>query len=98
MSDSVAANPGARPARLSDAASLPVGPCPQCEREVLGYLLPDQNDAFACVHCDRPLRQVHWVDEDELTHVGYDAWDPLASDPLTSGCGTGCGSGGCGRR
>lgn len=79
--------------RLSDAASVPVGPCPDCEREVLAYIQPDSEDRFACVHCDRPLRHVDWIDEDALSEVGYDAWDPLAG-----GCGTGCASGGCGTR
>ncbi|MDG2307437.1 MAG: hypothetical protein P8R42_22850 [Candidatus Binatia bacterium] len=79
--------------RLSDAASLPVGPCPACEREVLGYVLPESPERFACVHCDGPLRRVDWVDEQELSEVGYETWDPLAG-----GCGTGCASGGCGSR
>ena len=88
--------PGGAPApkpSLSDAACLPIGPCPKCEREVLAYLLPDGVEGFACVHCDGVLRHVQWVEEEELGEVGYDAWDPLAG-----GCGTGCASGGCARR
>lgn len=78
--------------RLSDAGSVPTGPCPTCEREVLGYLSPEVASRYACVHCDGPLRGVYWVAEDELEELGYDAWDPVES----AGCGTGCGSGGCG--
>lgn len=79
--------------RLSDAASVPVGPCSHCEHEVLAYVLPDVRERFGCVHCDRPLRHVDWVDEQALAEMGYDAWDPLAG-----GCATGCASGGCGAR
>lgn len=79
--------------RLSDAASLPVGPCPACEREVLAYVAGRADERFACVHCDGPLRHVDWVDEADLEGVGYESWDPLAG-----GCGTGCAAGGCGVR
>jgi hypothetical protein len=78
--------------RLSDAAGVPVGPCPTCEREVLAHRGPE-SDVFACIHCDGTLRRVYLVDEAELSALGYEAWDPLAS-----GCGTGCGRGGCGVR
>lgn len=78
---------------MSDSASLPVGPCPTCEREVLGYVTSGQAERYACVHCDGPLRGVSWLSEDELGEFGYDAWDPLAG-----GCATGCASGGCGVR
>lgn len=98
MAESIPRGPhaGRRAAsRLSDSASVPVGPCPDCEREVLGYLASDPAapGRYACVHCDRPLRHVDWVAEHELSEVGYEAWDPLAG-----GCGTGCASGGCGVR
>ncbi len=92
MSETVDQGPGAI-GRLSDAASVPIGPCPDCEREVLAYVQPDAPGRFACVHCDRPMRRVDWVDENELGELGYDAWDPLAG-----GCATGCASGGCGAR
>lgn len=78
---------------LSDAASLPAGPCKGCEREVLAYRLPDEGDAerWACVHCDQPVRRVYLVSESELETLGYGV-----ADPLRQGCGTGCGAGGCG--
>ncbi len=79
--------------RLSDAASLPVGPCTACEREVLGYLSGRDSERFACVHCDGPLQHVDWLEEADLEDFGYDSWDPLAG-----GCGTGCAPGGCGAR
>ncbi len=81
--------------RLSDAASLPFGPCPSCEREVLGVVLPESPGRFVCSQCDRPLTRVDWIAEEELEAVGYEARDPLA---LEGGCGTGCASGGCGAR
>lgn len=99
MEDPVRSDPPATPRGanpLSDAASVPVGPCPGCQREVLAYLAPAAPRAsgrYACVHCDRALRHVDWVDENELAEVGYEAWDPLAG-----GCGTGCAAGGCGVR
>ena len=79
--------------RLSDAGSLPVGPCPECEREVLGVRVSADDDGFVCGFCDRPLRGVRWVAEEDLGDLGFDAHDPLAS-----GCATGCASGGCGTR
>jgi hypothetical protein len=56
---------------LSRAAGLPVGPCPACEREVIAYPLGDDGPggAFACVHCDGPVRRVEWIDEGELEHL-----------------------------
>ncbi|MBM4267318.1 MAG: hypothetical protein FJ144_12035 [Deltaproteobacteria bacterium] len=80
------------PELLSDAASVPVGPCPSCEREVLGHAA-ESGGGFACVHCDGPLRHVDWIGESELSELGYDVWDPLAG-----GCATGCASGGCGAK
>ena len=61
----------ARESLLSDAASLPAGPCKGCEREVLAYRLPDEGDTerWACVHCDQPVRRVYLV-------VGVRARDP----------------------
>ena len=78
---------------LSDAGSLPVGPCPNCEREVLGVRISAGDEGFACGFCDQPLRGIRWVAEEELGDLGFDAHDPLAS-----GCATGCASGGCGPR
>ena len=92
MTPAMSSEAAPRESRVSDAAGLPIGPCPACEREVLAHRRPE-GDGFACVHCDGILRQVYLVDESELSELGYDAWDPLAS-----GCGTGCGSGGCGVR
>jgi hypothetical protein len=83
-----------RDTMLSDAASLPAGPCPACEREVLAYRAgadPSDAAAWACVHCDGPLRRIYLVSEGELEALGYDV-----SDPLRAGCGTGCAAGGCG--
>jgi hypothetical protein len=78
--------------RLSDAGGLPVGPCPTCEREVVAYLVDSEDGpVHACVHCDRPLRRIDWIDEREVARLGYDVRDPLA----TKGCATGCASGGC---
>lgn len=78
---------------LSDAAGLPAGPCPRCEREVLAYRVAGDGDTerFACVHCDQPVRRVYLIQESELDDLGY-----AVSDPLQKGCGTGCGAGGCG--
>lgn len=83
----------ARESLLSDAASLPAGPCKGCEREVLAYRLPDDGDSerWACVHCDQPVRRVYLVSEAELETLGYGV-----EDPLRAGCGTGCAAGGCG--
>ena len=85
----------AREALLSDAASLPAGPCAKCEREVLAYRILGEDDAaverHACVHCDTPLRRVYLLSESELETLGYGV-----EDPLRQGCGTGCGAGGCG--
>ena len=85
----------AREGLLSDAAGLPAGPCKRCEREVLAYRVPgeDEVERFACAHCDEPLRRVYLVDEAELEALGYGI-----EDPLRQGCGTGCGAGGCGVR
>jgi len=79
---------------LSDAASLPAGPCKACEREVLAYHLPGEGDAerWACVHCDGPVRRVYLVSEGELDALGYGVEDPLRQ----GGCATGCAAGGCG--
>lgn len=78
---------------LSDAASLPAGPCKRCEREVLAYRIASDDGAerFACVHCDEPVRRVYLVSEAELEELGYGV-----EDPLRQGCGTGCAAGGCG--
>lgn len=79
---------------LSDAAGLPAGPCPACEREVLAYVvLEGDAERHACVHCDGPVRRVYLVGESELDELGYAMSDPLAAK---SGCGTGCAAGGCG--
>ena len=87
---------------LSDAASVPVGPCPRCEREVIAYLVGVATDLetsasdgaaadrYACVHCDQPVRGVYLVDETELDRLGY-----AVDDPMRQGCGTGCAAGGC---
>ena len=84
----------ARDALLSDAAGLPAGPCAACGREVLAYPVPDGDaERHACVHCDGPVRRVYLVGESELDELGYAMSDPLAQK---SGCGTGCGAGGCG--
>ena len=85
----------ARESLLSDAASLPAGPCKSCEREVLAYRLPDEGDSerWACVHCDQPVRRVYLVSEAELETLGYGV-----EDPLRAGCGTGCAAGGCGAK
>jgi len=87
---------GLREELLSDAASVPAGPCKSCEREVLAYPLDPEADgaaSHACVHCDTPLRAVYLIGEDELEALGYDV-----ADPLRAGCGTGCAAGGCGPR
>jgi hypothetical protein len=83
---------------LSDAASLPAGPCKRCEREVLAYRdLRAAGDAgaerYACVHCDEPVRRVYLVTEAELEGLGYGV-----EDPLRQGCATGCAAGGCSAR
>jgi hypothetical protein len=80
---------------LSRAAGLPIGPCPSCEREVVAYPLDADRatTAYACVHCDGPVRRVEWIDESALGELGYSVEDPLAG-----GCATGCARGGCGAR
>jgi hypothetical protein len=80
---------------LSAGEGLPVGPCARCEREVVAYLLDVAGDAeaYACVHCDGPVRGVELRGEAAVGELGYSIEDPLAA-----GCGTGCGSGGCGAR
>ncbi|HEY8515180.1 MAG TPA: hypothetical protein VIS07_06690 [Candidatus Binatia bacterium] len=85
----------AREVLLSDAASVPVAPCPRCEREVVVYVAADAADdaGYACVHCDGPVRGVYLVSESELDALGY-----AVADPLRAGCGTGCAAGGCGVR
>jgi hypothetical protein len=87
----------ARDHLLSDGASLPAGPCPKCEREVLAYRPASAEgqgeETWACVHCDGPVRRVYLVDESELDELGY-----AVSDPLRAGCGTGCAAGGCVKR
>lgn len=85
---------GEREELLSDAASLPAGPCKLCEREVLVYRCPDEDEAerWACVHCDGPVRRVYLVSEGELDALGYGVEDPLGQ----RGCATGCAAGGCG--
>jgi hypothetical protein len=74
------------------AAALPAGPCPRCEREVLAYAIPGENDeeTWLCVHCDGPLSGIDFFSEGDLERLGYDLRDPLAA-----GCATGCASGGC---
>ncbi|MEW6270872.1 MAG: hypothetical protein AB1689_16435 [Thermodesulfobacteriota bacterium] len=86
---------GGRESLLSDAASVPVAPCPRCEREVLAYLVAGEEggERYACVHCDGPLRGAYLVQESELDALGY-----AVEDPLRAGCGTGCAAGGCGVR
>jgi hypothetical protein len=91
---------GLREELLSDAASVPAGPCTRCAREVIAYPLPadgepdgESAERYACVHCDAPLRAVYLVGEAELEALGYGV-----DDPLRQGCGTGCGAGGCGVR
>jgi len=80
---------------LSGAGSLPIGPCPRCEREVLTYLVDDAGadadggEAYACVHCDGPIRGIVWIDDTELAALGYELTD------ARSGCATGCANGGC---
>jgi len=89
---------------LSDAAGIPVAPCPSCEREVVAYLRPltaaelasseasfDGAETYACTHCDLQLRGVALIDESALAVMGYDVVDPAAG-----GCATGCAAGGCG--
>jgi len=86
-------------ALLSDAASLPAGPCKRCEREVLAYRVAGDGggataeERYACVHCDETVRRVYLVSEAELETFGYGV-----EDPLRQGCGTGCAAGGCGVR
>jgi hypothetical protein len=77
---------------LSDGDGLPVGPCPACEREVVAYLadVAGDDDVWACVHCDGPVRAVALRSEESLGDLGYSVDDPLAA-----GCGTGCAAGGC---
>jgi len=88
---------GLREELLSDAASVPAGPCKRCQREVIAYPLDEADDdgreRYACVHCDQPLRAIYLVGEAELEALGYGV-----EDPLRQGCGTGCATGGCGRR
>ncbi len=84
---------GIRDELLSDAGSVPAGPCRRCEREVLAYPIagvPGDGERYACVHCDEPLRAVYLVDEAELGTLGY-----AVEDPLRAGCATGCAAGGC---
>lgn len=85
----------AREDLLSTAAGLPIGPCAACEREVLAYAAAEvgAGEGYACVHCDRPIHRVEWIDEGELARLGYDLRDPLAGP----GCASGCARGGCAR-
>jgi hypothetical protein len=80
-------------ALLSADGVVPTGPCPACEREVLVYLVDPEAEAeaYACVHCDGPVRGVDLREEADLDRLGYSATDPLAG-----GCATGCATGGCG--
>jgi hypothetical protein len=83
---------------LSDAASVPAGPCRRCQREVIAYPVDadpagEGGERYACVHCDEPLRAVYLVGEAELEGLGYGV-----DDPLRQGCATGCAAGGCGVR
>jgi hypothetical protein len=82
---------------LSVVAALPVGPCPSCEREVITYPVEvevaGRGGAYACIHCDGPVRRIEWIDEGDLGHLGYSVHDPLAA-----GCATGCARGGCAAR
>ena len=76
---------------LSAAGCLPLGPCPSCARDVVGYASPEDETRHLCVHCDSPLPAVNWGEEGDLAQFGYDLTDPAAG-----GCATGCAAGGCG--
>jgi hypothetical protein len=86
---------------LSASGCVPVGPCPRCEREVVAYAADEgvagegqaaamRAERYACVHCDGPVRQVVWLEDEELDGLGY-----AVTDPRLGGCATGCANGGC---
>ena len=73
---------------LSDAASLPAGPCARCEREVLAYRVRGEDGRCraptpACTATGRCGGST-WSPRVELASLGYGV-----EDPLRQGCGNG---------
>lgn len=75
----------------SAAASLPTGFCSVCDQQVL--LGEGESDIWGCVHCASQVVRMQLVAGEELGDLGYARMEEPAA-----GCGTGCGSGGCGVR